>query len=289
MLDKLFNKPLEIVIGEQTLRFYSIAEIAYCLEGRTSLSATRLAELLKLPISELEKQEHSIAEINKSILDVLNDLIDKPNNIGRAMRELDTHMFSQDQGWREIIQAINKLQEENSDIRIAIITKYMKYLSTIEDTVKYILAEKKRYAGKLVSNIGDNPKDLEATWSTAQIRNALKESKEPKDNGFKRLPKNEIVSVSLHEHETIKMRLASHPCQININHGKISFVDDFGTTDLGRGENIIGRSVSCAVKIDPNQKYVSRTHLHVIVGDDELLQFIDTSAEGTFINADYTH
>ena len=141
MLDNLFNKPLELEVDGQTLVFNSSAEIAFCLDGRTSVSANKLAELLKMPIDKLKQQQQEVNKANKSLIRVLNDLVDKPDGIERSMRELDTQMFSQDQSWRDIFQALNNTSEEINNVRVTVVTKYLKYLSTIEDTIEYILSE----------------------------------------------------------------------------------------------------------------------------------------------------
>ncbi len=283
MLNKIFNKPLELKIGDQTLQFNSVAEIVFCLEGRTSVSSTKLAELLKMPIDQLEEQQKKIEEINKSLLTMLNEIIDKPDNIDRSMRELDTQIFSQDHGWREIIQALNKVEGGINDIRTAVLTKYMKYLSTAEDTVKHICEEKKRYARDLVKDV---PEDLDATWAISQLRKDAKKEI-PTDDNFKQLPKNQKVSVNLSPGEKIDIRLASYPCQLAAMNDSINFIDNNGTTSLMKGQNTIGRSVKCSVQIDPNQRHVSRRHLHVLVTDGHILQLTDTSSEGTFINSDF--
>jgi hypothetical protein len=286
MLDNLFNKPLELKVGNQTLVFNSSAEIAFCLDGRTSVSADKLAELLKMPIDKLKQQQQEVNKANKSLIRVLNDIVDKPDSIERSMRELDTQMFSQDQSWRDIFQALNNSSEEINNVRVTVVTKYLKYLSTIEDTIEYILSEKERYAGEMVQGENEQPIDFGATWAVSQLRNEIKPDIST-DDGFRLLPKNKKVLINITPGKKIDMRLSSYPCQIIAMNDSISFIDNSGARSLNKGQNTIGRSEKCSLKIDPTQKHVSRRHLHVLVADNNKLQLTDTSSEGTYVNTDF--
>lgn len=286
MLDNLFNKPLELKVGDQTLVFNSSAEIAFCLDGRTSVSANKLVDLLKMPIDKLKQQQQEINKANKSLIRVLNDLVDKPDDIERSMRELDTQMFSQDQSWRDIFQALNNSSEEINNVRVTVVTKYLKYLSTIEDTIEYILSEKERYADEMVQGVNEQPIDFGATWAVSQLRNEIKPDISS-DEGFRLLPKNKKVLINLTPGKKIEMRLSSYPCQLIAMNDSISFIDNSGARSLNKGQNTIGRSEKCSLKIDSTQKHVSRRHLHVLVSDNNKLQLTDTSSEGTYVNTDF--
>jgi len=286
MLDNLFNKPLELEVGDQTLVFNSSAEIAFCLDGRTSVSANKLADLLKMPIDKLKQQQQEINKANKSLIRVLNDLVDKPDGIERSMRELDTQMFSQDQSWRDIFQALNNTSEEINNVRVTVVTKYLKYLSTIEDTIEYIISEKERYAGEMVQGVNEQAIDFGATWAVSQLRNEIKPDISS-DDGFRLLPKNKKVLINLTPGKKIEMRLSSYPCQLIAMNDSISFIDNSGARSLNKGQNTIGRSEKCSLKIDSTQKHVSRRHLHVLVSDNNKLQLTDTSSEGTYVNTDF--
>ena len=286
MLDNLFNKPLELTIGDKTLVFNSSAEIAFCLDGRTSVSANKLSELIQMTIDELKKQKEDVNKVNKSLIKVLNKIVDKPDSVEQYLRELDSQMFSQDQSWRDIFKAINNVSEEINDVRATIITKYLKYLSTVEDTLEYILAEKERYAGELVGVAAEQPLDFGATWAVSQLRNDVKPDFSENDN-FKLLPRNKKVLVNLVPGKKIEMRLSSYPCQLIAMNDSISFIDNSGARSLNKGQNTIGRSEKCSLMIDASQKHVSRRHLHVLVTDNNKLQLTDTSSEGTYINTDF--
>jgi FHA domain len=286
MLNNFFNKPLELKIGDQTLRFNSVSDIAFCLEGRTSISSAKLSELFKLSIEQLETQSNKLTEINKSLFKILNRVVDDPDNIDRSMRELDTQIFSQDQNWRDIVQALNKEQGEIDSIRMTVIMKYMKYLSALEETIDYILSEKKQSIGAPVDDNEKIPGEFDATWTLNQLRSEIGLDSQS-EHEFKRLPKGKDVPVKLSPGGRLDIRLASYPCQLVATDDNVQFIDNAGSTTLSQGRNIIGRSTKSTVKVNPAYKEVSRTHLQILIGDDHTLQLTDLSSEGTFITSEF--
>lgn len=283
MLDKFFKKPLELKIGDQTLQFNSVSDIAFSLEGRTSVSATKLAELFKMSPEDLDAQAQKLSGINKTLFEILNRIVDNPDNIDRSMRELDTQIFSQDQSWREIIQALNKEENEIDSIRVTVIMKYMKYLSALEETIEHIRAERRQAAG--TNSDEKEVKDFNATWALKGMPDELKPGTQSEDE-FKRLPKDKAVSVTLPPGGQMDVRLASYPCQLVATDTNVQFIDNTGVTILNKGHHMVGRSVKCTVKIDSAQKHVSRSHLAILISDNNALQLTDHSSEGTFITSD---
>jgi len=284
MLDKLFKKPLELKIGDQTLQFSSVTDVAFCLEGRTSISSAKLAELFALSAEELDTQAQKLTDLNKTMFKILNSVVDEPEKIDRSMRELDTQMFSQDQNWRDIIQSLNKEQGDIDTIRVTVIMKYMKYLSAVEDTIGYIRAGMKQNEVAVANGNVNKPNEFEETWSLGHLREEVKSTTEA-ETEFKRLPKDTAVSVTLPPGAKMAVRLASYPGQLVATNDKLQYVDDSGTTVLNKGANMVGRSVKSTVKIDAAQKHVSRTHLSILISDGNALQLTDHSSEGTFISS----
>jgi hypothetical protein len=286
MLEKIFKKPVELKIGDQILKFNTVTDVAFCLEGRTSVSSKRLSELFELSAAELETQAVKLASLNKSMFQVLNSIVDEPDNIDRSMRELDTQMFSQDQSWRDIIQSLNKEQGEINAIRVTVIMKYMKYLSALEETIGYIRAGMKKNATATAFEDIDKATDFGATWSLSHLREEVALASEAKKE-FRRLPKDKPVSVNLTAGNRFDILLASYPCQIVAENAAVQFINNNGTTILHKGSNIVGRSAGSTVKIDAAERQVSRKHLSVVINGSNAVQLTDHSTEGTFVNIDF--
>jgi hypothetical protein len=256
------------------------------MEGRTAVSSAKLSELFKLSTNQLETQAKTIVGINKSLFSILSRAVEEPDSIERSMRELDLAIFSQDQSWRDIIQALNEGNEEFNSIRMTVLTKYMKYLSSLEDTIGYIFSERKQSNGALVDDDEREMRDFGATWTPDQIRSESGVDSQTEDE-FKRLPKDKEVSVKLPPGGRLDVRLASYKCQLVATDDNVQFIDNTGVTILNKGRNIVGRSAKSTVKVDATQKDVSRTHLHILISDDHTLHLTDLSSEGTFITTEF--
>ena len=280
MPNKLFIQPLELKIDEQTLRFNSASDIAFSMEGRTAVSSAKLSELFKLSTEQLEEQAKTIAGTKKALISILSRVAEEPDSIDRSLRELDPLIFSQDRNWRQIIQALKEGDEEFNPVRTTVLTKYVKYLYSLEDTIGNICSDRKQSIG------APDDDNEDATWMPDQIRSESGGDSQTNDE-FKRMPYDKEVSVKLPPGERLDVRLASYKCHIIVTNGNVQFIDNTRATILSKGRNIVGRDSKSTVKIDVAQKNVSRTHLQILIGDDQTLLLTDLSSAGTFITTEF--
>lgn len=284
MLEKLFAKPMELVVAGQTVSFLSIADFEFCLSGRTSVPSKKITDMVKCTTKQLQVEAHTIKDIEKRFVAILTHSIEDPPSIGRSLKELDTSIFSQDHGWRNIIAALNDGGGEFDPFRRVALVKYMQYLSSRQDIIKYLYSEKKKLAGekqngKSETIEGDQFKD------TLIFENTIFEPgvDSPMGGEYERMPKGEAVITTLKPKERIIIMLSKHKCEIEAN-GQIFFIDQAGrkhALDLGR--NTIGRDASGTVVIDPGLRDVSRMHLVIENLGDNSLQLTDLSSHGTYI------
>ena len=284
MLDKLFAKPMELIVAGQTISFLSIADFEFCLSGRTSVPSKKITDMVKCSAKQLQVEAHTIKDIEKRFVAILTHSIEDPPSISRSLKELDTSIFSQDHGWRNIIAALNDGGDEFNPFRRVALVKYMQYLSSRQDIIKYLYSEKKKQTGekqngKSETIEGDQFKD------TLIFENTIFEPgiDSPREGEFERMPKGESVVTTLKPKERIIILLSKHKCEIEAN-GEIFFIDQAGrkhVLDLGR--NVIGRDASGTVVIDPGLRDVSRMHLVIENLGDNSLQLTDLSSHGTYI------
>ena len=135
MSNNLFIQPLELKLDEQTLRFNSASDVAFSMEGRTAVSSAKLSELFKFSTDQLEAQAKTIAGTKKVLISILSHVAEEPDSIARSIHGLDPLIFSQDRNWRHIIQALKEGNEEFNPIRTTVLTKYVKYLYSLEETI----------------------------------------------------------------------------------------------------------------------------------------------------------
>ena len=280
MPNKRFIQPLELKIDEQTLRFNSASDIAFSMEGRTAVSSAKLSELFKLSTEHLEAQAKTIAGTKKALISILSRVAEEPDSIDRSLRELYPLIFSQDRNWRQIIQALKEGDEEFNPVRTTVLTKYVKYLYSLEDTIGNICSDRKQSIG------APDDDNEDATWMPDQIRSESGGDSQTNDE-FKRMPYDKEVSVKLPPGERLDVRLASYKCHIIATNGNVQFIDNTRATILSKGRNIVGRGSKSTVKIDVAQKNVSRSHLQILIGDDQTLLLTDLSSAGTFITTEF--
>jgi len=144
MLSKLFPKPLELTVGDQVLKFCSIADFEYCMTGRTSVPSKKITQMVKFSVQQLKKEARTIKDIEKMFVAILSHSIEDQNSISRALRELDTTVFSQDHGWRNMVIALNEGGDEFNPFRRIALVKYMQYLSSRQEIIKYLYSEKQQ-------------------------------------------------------------------------------------------------------------------------------------------------
>ena len=280
MPNKLYIQPLELEIEGQTLRFNSASDIAFSMEGRTAVSSAKLYELFKLSTDQLEAQAKTIAKTKKALISILSRVAEEPDSIDRSIRELDPLIFSQDRNWRHIIQALNEGDEEFNPVRTTVLTKYVKYLYSLEDSIGNICSDRKQSVGTPV----DDNEDV--TWMPDKIRNESRVDSQTNDE-FKRMPYEKEVSVKLPPGERLDIRLASYKCHIIAKDGNMQFIDNTNATILCKGRNIVGKGSKSTVKLEAPKKDVSRSHLQILITDNHTLQLKDLSSAGTFITTEF--
>ena len=286
MLNKLFAKPLELTIGGQTISFLSISDFEFCISGRISVPSKKITDMVKFSAKQLKAEAHTIKDIEKRFVAILSRSIEDPSSINRSLREFDTSIFSQDHGWRNIISALNESGDEFNPFRRIALVKYMQYLSSRQEIIKYLYSEKKKQSGEKQSGSSEQAADDEQYKDTLIFGNTLFE--EPidtllKGGDFERMPKGESVVTTLKPKERIIIMLSKHKCEIEAN-GQVFFIDQAGrkhVLDLGR--NVIGRDAAGTVIIDSGLRDVSRLHLVIENLGNNSLQLTDLSSHGTYI------
>lgn len=293
MLNKLFNKPLEIQVGEQTLKFCSVGDFEFAVAGRVSVPSKKITDMVKFSPDQLQKEARTIKEIEKKFVSILSKSIEDTNSINRAIRELDPLIFSQDHNWRDIISGLNEGEEEFNAFRRVALVKYMQYLSARQEIIKYLYSEKKRMLNEPVVEPakGSDEKDNTGGFrETLMLENTIFEpvasNRKDGSNGsddFERIPKGEAVTITLTPATEMTVMLSKHKCSLTAKDG-IHFIDHTGKKyKLAKGRNIIGRDTVSTIILDPSLRDISRLHLVVENIDDSSLKLTDLSSHGSFI------
>ncbi len=288
MLNNLFAKPIEITIGEQELKFSSLADFEFSLSGRTSVPSKKITGMVKFSLDELKKEAKTIKEIEKQFVSMLSESIENPESINRALREMDAQIFSQDHGWRAIIAALHSGDEELNEFRRVALVKYMQYLSSRQEIIKYLYSEKKQHVKST-----DAPTKSEKSTrfsDTFMLENTVFEPLPGDKHGeeMDKMPKGENVTIRMKAGKEINILLSKHPCKIIGGESGSKFIDESGRSyDLKIGKNVIGRDSKTDIMLDPGLRDISRMHLVIETDDTNTLYLTDLSAHGTYIPVKY--
>ncbi|MBI2993457.1 MAG: FHA domain-containing protein [Gammaproteobacteria bacterium] len=288
MLNKFFTKPLELKVAGQTLKFSSVADFEFSVAGRVAVPSKKITEMVKFSPDQLKKEAKTIKEIEKRFVNILSQSIEDSASINRALRELDPLIFSQDHGWREIIGALNEGDDSYNPFRRIALVKYMQYLSARQEIIKYLYSEKKKYLEE-TPGLAETATDSTKFKDTLILENTIFEpvAGDKKAGDFERLPKGEVVTLTLSPGTEVDVMLSKHHCKL-LADGKVRFIDQEGRRyDLKEGRNIIGRDTVSTVLIDPALRDVSRLHLVIENLDNKTVQLTDMSSHGTYIPAKY--
>ncbi len=286
MLNKLFAKPMELQVGDVALRFFSIPDFEFCLSGRTTVPSRKITEMVKFTPDQLKKEARTIKDIEKRFVSILSKSIEDPLSINRTLRELDPLIFSQDHTWREIISSLNNGGDELNPFRRVALVKYMQYLSSRQEIIKYLYSEKKKFMEESPVRESEAPENTKFR-DTLLLENTLFEPNigaEQKDKDYERLPKGEAVSINLNPGQEIEILLSKHVCKL-IAGDTLKFVDQAGRQyDLRNGRNIIGRDSISNIMLDPSLRDVSRLHLVIEKSDARKVSLTDMSSHGTYLS-----
>lgn len=287
MLNQFFAKPIEMTIGEQTLKFSSLSDFEFALSGRTCVPSKKITSMVKFSTEELRKEAKTIKDIEKQFVSILSKSIEDPESINRALREMDAQIFSQDNNWRMIIAALHDGDEELNEFRRVALVKYMQYLSSRQEIIKYLYSEKKKH---LKSSSTSSTEAGNGFKDTLILENTVFE---PLQGGgssaeMDKMPKGENVTVKLKPGTELDILISKHPCKIIRDESGNKFIDNAGRSYVLKvGKNVIGRDSKTDIMLEPSLRDVSRMHLVIETDDTHTLYMTDLSSHGTYIPQKY--
>ncbi len=280
MLQKIFTKPVELNIDGKIITFKSIDDFEFALGARTTIPLEKITVAIKSTPGELDLESNAIVVAIEQISELINQSSES-GEVTQSLKAINPAIFSNDNGWRDIISALKKDQSaESSKYKQIALTAYLKYLSNRREMIKMIQTIK--------SHLGREPVQKEYA-ETAQFRTGELDIDEKFDSrilakelGMTSLPNAEPVFFEVKEGDEIALLLANYQCKLVVNKDGIKFIDNYNTEYLlTTGMNKVGRGRKCKVKFTDTMQRISRLHLTIINHDDKKLELTDLSAYGT--------
>ena len=276
------SRSLELELEDRTVVFRTLEEFEFALASRTEFPVGKVADLMERPPEALRRVAGHIRQVEKRFAQVLAESLDEPALVGELLREVEVKLFSQDHGWRGIIEALNLLGPEHDDYKRLALIKYMQYLGSRQEVLRSIYADKVQGGEPLPE--ADLAKLRAAhRQDTAIFDLGERARSRAHDRPFAPLPRGETVCLQSRRGSPVDLKLAGHPFSLQPGH-PILLVDEAGTQHpLQPGKNLVGRTPEADVVIGSQWRAVSRRHLILEpVGEDRVLA-TDLSAHGTYV------
>jgi hypothetical protein len=282
--------PMELAIGNQRMRFTSVEEFEFSLNGRTSIPARKMSELMKLAPRELKAEAVTIEELEKRFQTLLERAED--TTISNAMMRLDPTIFSKDNDWRSIIAGLNECGEGAREYKLAALKKYLQYLRSRKAVLMDLYRQKQVHADQEVkdhtifSSVDklSATANLESTMSgpTSDVTQMFQQVRK-KEPVTRRLSKGEPVIIHIKSGENVEISLSKHKFWLTATEG-LELIDEEGQHYmLAKGRNLIGRDMECDISLSPVLKDISRKHLIIENLGDNRLKLTDLSSHGTTV------
>ena len=288
MFTKIFSKPLRLAIDNRTVTFDSVDDFDFALSGRTEVPWQRITDSLRLSDEELTREAEGIKKVESRFVDAISSALEDQTSIGRHFREMDIKLFSQDHQWRSIIAELTKQDPEYDEYKKVALVKYMQYLSSRQEVVQSIFADRMQRRGPGSDAEGERVDSPDARLRETVIFDFTRvEPPASKENKFARLPKGEAISIPLSPGQEVGLLLSKQ--RFRIVCGKQCYLVDDNGADylLKEGRNCVGRDEKNDVVVNASYRDVSRRHLVIEIQDRSVAHLTDLSSHGTFVPPQY--
>jgi len=278
MLQKFFTNPVELLINDKAVLFNSIDDFEFAIDARTAIPLDKITDTMNSSLSELRLESDAIAVAKDTLSKLVSQSPETSSGITMRLKSINSAVFSKDNGWRDIITALNG--DESFELckykQIALKT-YLRYLSNRLGMISSVQLELEK-----------NQSMKEDSHELSMLKTASLDLNDSSDatiqssrSGMMTLPKGKPVIVYLKEGDKIELLLSKYKCELHAIDG-IKFIgSDNVQHPIELGKNKIGRGQGCSVKLPDKMQEISRVHLSIVNHDHNKLELTDLSTHGT--------
>ena len=285
--EKIFTKRIELNINDKTITLNSTDDFEFFLDARTSISLDNFTRTLKASLSELKTESNEILFAEEKLAKIMSRSPETLSGITMRLRTIDSAIFSRDNGWRDIIIALNSNDTFKScKYKQIALQKYLLYLSNRREMIESIQIELEKK-----NNLIDGKKEKFASTQIKTSELDLSNNSEltilRSNKGMTRMQKSKSIIIDIDEGEIIELFLSHYNCKLVAKDG-IKFVD-YNDVEypLYLGINNLGRGQECSVILRDIMKEISRLHLVIINYNHNKLKLFDLSTHGTYLLPKY--
>ena len=272
MLEKIFTRPVELIIDNKTITFNSIDDFEFAVNARTTIPLKKINEAIKADPGELKLELNSI-DIAMEQLSELKQKSPAASEITQGLKSINPVVFSNDNGWRDIFFALkNDRSPESSQYKQIALSAYLKYLLNRKQMIQMIQSQLKKETGE-TPQFKTGALDCDDDFDSKQLGKKL---------GMTCMRKDKPVLITLKEKDEVALLLADYQCKLVFEQEGIQFIDHHNIKYLiEKGTNRVGRSRECNIRFADSTHRISRLHLEIIHQNNRQVKLIDHSTYGT--------
>jgi len=273
---------LTLSVDNLTVRFSTVDDLTFALDGKTHLPVSKYDELRALSLEALRKQAIDIRKVEGRLLQILEFSFSEPLAVDYQLREMDVRVFTEDHSWRALVEALNEKGSEFAEYKRVALVKYLQYLANRQELIKRIYWNKSRKSQAGLSEDSDEAIqgfiDTSIFDGGSDLADQLKS-----DTAFERLPRGEPLDIRLLPGQEMTIRLSVHPFRLVRADGAY-LVDEQGREHaLKPRRSTVGRSSDNDVVLDAAYRAISRKHLILEFPSKDRVILTDRSSHGTFV------
>lgn len=282
MLQNIFAKSVELIIGGKAVAFQTADDFEFALGARTAIPLDKITEAIKASPGELHLESNAIVVAIEKLTAIIKQPSETTSGITTRLKPVNSVVFSNDNSWRDIFIALKKdNSSDSSTYKQVALNKYLQYLSNRKELIDSLLEQLKKESAS-----SDNRQE---TIEVVPFRTGELESDEDFDPtiineklGMTDMPKGVAIDFDIEEGEKIDLLLAKYHCKLVAKDG-IKFLD-YNNIEypITIGMNKIGRGKECSIRFIDTMQKISRLHLKIINHNDKNLELIDLSTYGTY-------
>lgn len=276
------NAPLTLSVDNLTVRFSTVDDLKFALDGKTHLPVSKYDELRALSLEALRKQAVDIRKVEGRLLQILEFSFSEPLAVDYQLREMDVRVFSEDHSWRALIEAMNERGSEFAEFKRVALVKYLQYLANRQDLIKRVYWNKSRKSQAGIDE--DSDEAIQGLIDTSIFDGGSDLADQLKsDTAFERLPRGEPVDVRLLPGQEMTIRLSVHPFRLVRADGAYLIDEQGREYALKPRRSTVGRSGDNDVVLEAAYRAISRKHLILEFPSKDRVILTDRSSHGTFV------
>ena len=284
MLD-IFPSSLNLPLTEHTHRGNDPWELAVALAPRAELGSLKMAQLRVLSKDSLEEEAGMLRQMHRVIREALDNPSRSKQPIGVFLSRLDIGLVSKDQGWRIILDCLNKQDLSYEAHKRVGLLEYQSYLQARLELVETLLGSAAKRKPAKPRGMSKKLSQNELSETSEFLLGDAKPEKLPK-RAYKRLPKGDTVEIQLEPQHSLHLSLAKHRFTL-VPGDPYRLIDERGRESIVPvGKSIVGRGPTVDVGVNDGYRSVSRSHAIMEVSPGGQIKITDVSSHGTYLLRD---